>query len=424
MPRRRRDGRLAAATREARIPSVDVLQEVKLGRREDLLGAADVNLLRRADAAGQRLFRELVAKRIAWAAVSEVRRLIAVDLVAVSLPAPGCDHPQPCRLVQCLDSLELKAVVGNRAARLPGMVLAHGAGVGGRVLATGRPFSVADYSQAPFEPELVELTAHEEGIGALLAVPISFAGVVRGVLHVGLRHTGGFGPGAAEALSRLATYAGAALAAAGDRARVEELARLRERRRLVRALHDDLGQHLFGVGVQARRARESAATGHPDLISHLHQLERRVAEAEAVLRTTMNSLAPVQAPGGTLTVMLSEDVAAFQQRTGLPSHLIVLGEPAPVDSGGAELLARVAREGLRNVERHAHASEVVVTLRVDGASAELTVQDDGIGCRGGEGSGRLGLSTLREEVARQGGELRLVGNDDPGATLRAWLPVV
>jgi len=71
-----------------------------------------------------------------------------------------------------------------------------------------------------------------------------------------------------------------------------------------------------------------------------------------------------------------------------------------------------------------HASEVVVTLRVDGASAELTVQDDGIGCRGGEGSGRLGLSTLREEVARQGGELRLVGNDDPGATLRAWLPVV
>ncbi len=323
-----------------------------------------MNLLRRADAAGQRLFRELVAKRIAWAAVSEVRRLIAVDLVAVSLPAPGCDHPQPCRMVQCLDSLELKAVVGNRAARLPGMVLAHGAGVGGRVLATGRPFSVADYSQAPFEPELVELTAHEEGIGALLAVPISFAGVVRGVLHAGLRHTGGFGPGAAEALSRLATYAGAALAAAGDRARVEELARLRERRRLVRALHDDLGQHLFGVGVQARRARESAATGHPDLISHLHQLERRVAEAEAVLRTTMNSLAPVQAPGSTLTVMLSEDVAAFQQRTGLPSHLIVLGEPAPVDSGGAELLARVAREGLRNVERHAHASEVVVTLRV------------------------------------------------------------
>src|SRR5688572_29811942 len=38
--------------------------------------AADINLLRRADAAGQRLFRQLVVSRIAWATVSETSRLI------------------------------------------------------------------------------------------------------------------------------------------------------------------------------------------------------------------------------------------------------------------------------------------------------------------------------------------------------------
>ncbi len=401
----------------------DILQEMEIGQPPEPLSAAGANLLRRADAAGQRLFKELVAKRIAWATVTEVSRLIAVDVVAVSLPAPGCDHPPPCLLVGCFDHLAVKAIVGNRASRLPGLVFSPGAGAGGRVLQTGRPYSVSQYLEAPFDPMLIEVAAREEGIGALLAVPISFAGTVRGVLHTGLRREGSFSRETVEALSRVATYAGAALAAAGDRARVEELARLRERRRLVRALHDDLGQHLFGVGVQARRARESAATGHPDLLSHLHELERQVIAASSALRTTLNALAPVQTPGSTLAVMLSEDVTAFEQRTGIPSHLIVLGEPAPVDDDCVELLARVAREGLRNVERHARASEIVVTLRVDAASAELTVQDDGRGCRTGPSVGRLGLTTLRGEVARLRGELRLTSNDDPGATLRVWLPV-
>lgn len=402
--------------------AISAVEEVKLGRSHAPLSAADVNLLRRADAAGQRLFRELVSNRIAWGTVTEVSRLIAVDVVAVSLPTPGCEHPRPCRQPRCLDCLEVKAVLGNRAARLPGLVLTQGAGVGGRALKTGRAFSVSDYLEAPFDPGLIDLIAREEGIATLLAVPISFGGVVRGVLHAGLRRVGGFGPGVAEALSRVATYAGAALAAAADRARVEELARLRERRRLARALHDDLGQQLFGVGVQARRTRASAATGHPDLMSHLHELERQVVRASSTLRATMNGLAPQQAAGSTLAVVLSEDIAAFQQRTGLPAHLIVLDEPAPVQASIEDLLGRVAREGLRNVERHAQATEVVVTLRVDAAAAELTVQDDGVGCRGGIRRGRLGLASLRQEIARLGGQVRLTSNDDVGATLRVSVP--
>ena len=402
---------------------MSVVQEVKLGRSMEPPTAAHEVGLRRADAAGQRLFRELVASRIAWAAVSEVSRLVAVDVVAVSLVTPGCEHPAPCPRERCADHLAVRAVLGNRGRRLPGLVLAPGAGVGGRVLETGRVFSTSDYRRAPFDADLIDLTAREEGIASLVVVPISFAGVVRGALHAGLRAPGGFGAGTAEALLRVATYAGAALAAAADRARVEELARVRERRRLARALHDDLGQHLFGVGMQARRARESAITGHPDLLTHLHELERQVVKASGVLRATMNDLAPQHTQSGSLAVMLSEDVAAFGHRTGLPAHLIVLDDPGPVDPDLADLLLRVAREGLRNVERHADASEVVVTLRVGAATAELTVQDDGVGCRGPVlPEGGRGLRGLREEVARLCGELRLAANEDVGATLRVCLP--
>ncbi len=111
--------------------------------------AADINLLRRADAAGQRLFRELVVSRIAWSTVSEASRLIAVDVVAFSLRAPGCAHPPPCNLHHCLSRLEMKAVLGNRGPRLPGLKLASGGGVGGRVLATGKPVEVPTYGLGP-----------------------------------------------------------------------------------------------------------------------------------------------------------------------------------------------------------------------------------------------------------------------------------
>ncbi len=389
--------------------------------------ASELNLMRRADAAGQRLFRELVVSRIAWSAVSEASRLIAVDVVAFSLRAPGCAHPQPCNLHHCLDRLEMKAVLGNRGPRLPGLKLSSGGGVGGRVLATGKPVEVPTYGLAPFDPDLVQLVAGEEGIRALAGVPVSFGGEVRGVLHVALRREGGFSPATIEALTRLCTYAGAALAAARDRARVEEVAALRERRRLARALHDEFGQRMFGIGVTAQLARASARAGRPDLLSHLAGLEQQVAGASAALRSTLRSLDRPAAPAGAVVVKLREDVAAFASRSGVPAHLLVIGEPTAIDPTREDLLVRAAREGLRNVERHAEALEVVVTLAFEGERVELIVQDDGVGAVAGgadapAGNG-LGLGMVREELARFGGDVRLARGEDHGCTLRARLPL-
>ena len=392
----------------------------------DAVRASELNLMRRADAAGQRLFRELVVSRIAWSAVSEASRLIAVDVVAFSLRVPSCSHPQPCNLLHCLDRLEMKAVLGNRGPRLPGLRLSSGGGVGGRVLETGKPVEVPTYGLAPFDRDLVDLVAGEEGIGALAGVPVSFGGEVRGVLHVALRREGEFSASAIEALSRLCTYAGAALAAARDRARVEEVAALRERRRLARALHDEFGQRMFGIGMTAQLARASASAGRPDLLSHLAGLERQIAGASAALRSTLRSLDRPSAPVGAVVVKLREDAASFTARSGVPAHLLVLGEPAPLDEAREDLLVRTAREGLRNVERHAEALEVVVTLAFEDGRVELVIQDDGVGAgapapeaAGGNG---LGLGMLREEISRLGGEVRLARGEDHGCTLRARLP--
>lgn len=385
--------------------------------------AADVNLLRRADAAGKRLFRELVASRIAWTTVSEVSRLIAVDVVGFSMPAGACDHPAPCRMEICLDHLQMRAMLGNRTAALPSLSLAAGEGLGGRVLAGAGALSVDDYRTATASPRLAAMVCDREGLGAMAAVPVTFGGAVRAVLHVGRRHRTPFTAGLIEALSHVATYAGAALAAAGDRARLEEVATMRERRRLTRALHDDFAQRLFGIAAGVRVARERATTGHPELITQLLALEQEVTTATSALRSTMRALDTPATPAGALAVTLREDVSSFERRTAIPAHLIVLGESPPIDAERTDVLVRACREGLRNVERHAAAAEVVVTLCIDAASAEVVVQDDGTGPGERTAGSRLGLSGLREELERLGGGLRLSHNDDLGSSLRLWLPL-
>ena len=413
--------RLSVSPESAPMP-VTMLDEVNAGVAHAPLSAANHNLLRRADAAGQRLFRELLTAHIPWAIATEVRRLIAVDVVAVSVLAAGCHHPQPCAIDHCLDSLEMKAVLGNRSPRLPGLILSSGAGVGGHALRSGRTMYTPEYASSAVDQDLVSVAADDEGIVSLLAVPISFAGVVRAMLHVGWRHSSPVDHGVAEALSRVATYAGAAFAVASDRVRVEEAARMRERRRLVRALHDDLGQHMFTLGIQTRRSRESASRGDPELLSHLYDLESQVVRTSAALRRTMTDLVPVQPSEGSLEAALHDDVTGFERRTGTTAHLLVLNDLATVEPAVASLLTRVASEGLRNVERHAQASEVVVSLRSTDEAAELTVQDDGVGVHGRLDEGHLGLERLTQDVVLRGGEIRLTSNDDGGSTLRVWLP--
>lgn len=383
--------------------------------------AAHDSLMRRADAAGQRLFRELVASRIAWGTVSEISRLVACDVVAFAVRASGCAHPAPCLLHHCQTALRVRAVLGNRGPRLPGLVVAHDAGIGGQVLEEGRPASCEHYPDAVTDPYLRDVVGREEGIAGLTAVPVAFGGEVRAVVYVGTRHAGAPSDAVMEALTRVCTYAGAAMAAARDRARVEEIAAQRERRRLARALHDELGQRLFGIGILANAVLKGATNGRPDLLAQIEGLTREVSGTTAALRTTLKNLDTPPTPGGAVAVMLREDTAAFRERTGLPAHLVVLGDEAPLDGDRADVLVRVVQEGLRNADRHAHAREVVVTLAFDAHGVEAAVHDDGVGLAAGATHG-FGMRTLAEEVARMGGELRLSRGDDTGSTLRARIP--
>jgi signal transduction histidine kinase len=88
-------------------------------------------------------------------------------------------------------------------------------------------------------------------------------------------------------------------------------------------------------------------------------------------------------------------------------------------------LYRVTQEALRNVARHAKASQVRVALARDGADLVLTIADDGRGFDLAEARGRggLGLISLDERVRLARGRLTIDTQPQRGTEIQVVVPL-
>lgn len=192
-------------------------------------------------------------------------------------------------------------------------------------------------------------------------------------------------------------------------AQQEELALLRERTRLARTLHDSVGHALVTVNVKLEAAER------------LYQVDphRGAAELEAtraLVRTTMgeirHSIADLRAPTNdhrdlcAALQRLAED--RNQRAKNLDYHVLCATTETP-PAEIAETLYLIAREALENVERHARASHVTLTLRQDQDSWSLEVLDDGIGIRNADvrKPGHFGIIGMRERIEEQAGHFQI-----------------
>ena len=86
---------------------------------------------------------------------------------------------------------------------------------------------------------------------------------------------------------------------------------------------------------------------------------------------------------------------------------------------------RVVQEALTNVMRHAAASQVNVSLKIEGGDVIIEVRDDGIGIMENQVSGTtsLGLIGIRERVRLLEGDVEISGKPGEGTLVRVILPV-
>jgi len=214
--------------------------------------------------------------------------------------------------------------------------------------------------------------------------------------------------------------------AAADRARLlQESIELtdRERRRIAADLHDGPVQELAGLAMHlsAKAARES----DEDRATSLKDASESVRSSVRTLRSAIVGIYPPNLDAEGLGQALSDLTAR------LPAHgvevSLEMDEPLGYGPAVDRLLFRACQEGLRNVGSHASAKHVDVSVRREGSTAVLVVQDDGTGVVDGESArarqdGHVGLELLRSLVRDAGGDLTLRPADGGGTSLRVEVP--
>jgi signal transduction histidine kinase len=310
--------------------------------------------------------------------------------------------------------------VQTRTDAVDGLIVPPGIGLGGRVIRSGRPEWVPNY---PVSADLSPFTAqaHREGVKGMVAVPIVHAGRVLGVLYGANRDETTYGDSAVKVLESAAQRAADA-AVVEERARHSaEVAVHEERRRLALQLHDTVGAMLFTIGAGVRRLSDCAELD-PALRAQLEAIEQQASEAAAVFRESLHAL-HASPEAVALAVALRADCRSFEERAGVTARLVVLDEIPYLHASRAKALADVVREALLNVEKHARADSVLVSVFCARGGVTVAVSDDGVGLRPGDTDHRgLGLAAQADGLGRVGGYLTVGGNDDGGVTVRAWVP--
>ena len=180
----------------------------------------------------------------------------------------------------------------------------------------------------------------------------------------------------------------------------------KERSAIARELHDELGQVLTALRMEAvwlqSRLEEIEPTGVRRARSMCALIDRTIDD----VRSLAFRLRPGVLDDLGLVDALELYTTDFEKRTGITCLFDSRGIP-PTDDTVATAAYRIAQEALTNVARHADAGHVEVQLAADSGLLTLVVADDGRGFDAdqlGESEG-LGLAGMRERAVLAGGML-------------------
>ena len=189
-----------------------------------------------------------------------------------------------------------------------------------------------------------------------------------------------------------------------------QLARVAERERISRDLHDLLGHTLSVITLKAELAARLIDRDPGRAGAEIREVEQISRAALADVREAVSGMRSRGLPAEIEYARVALKAAGVT--------LNVEGEPPALASAKEAILAMVVREAITNVIRHAQANNCTIAIVADENGETLVeVQDDG---RGGMPIVGAGLDGMRMRLAAAGGRLEVGG--ELGLRLRAWLP--
>jgi PAS domain S-box-containing protein len=200
-----------------------------------------------------------------------------------------------------------------------------------------------------------------------------------------------------------------------------------EKRRFSHELYNELGQCLSVLKLdldwleQTLHAGNKASPG----IERISNMQSLLDNAILRTRAIASDLRPPLLDDFGLLAAVRWIAQAFEKRTGVRCEVDCDTEAIAGGDAVDSVVYRVVQECLLNVERHAHASHVQVSMRTDGRRLEVLVQDDGVGMASGaeHKPGCIGLVAMQERIYTLGGNMDIYSSVKQGSTIHVSLPI-
>ena len=195
-----------------------------------------------------------------------------------------------------------------------------------------------------------------------------------------------------------------------------------ERRAISRELHDEVGQSLSALLMEAGHAAASVPSGAAEVRRHVDSIKRLAEASVQVIRNMTLLLRPSMLDDFGLVPALEWQAREVSKRTGLLVRVTAEESASELPEEHKTCIYRVVQEALHNCARHSQAQRVNVEVHQENSHIFLLVEDDGTGFDALRVRG-LGLAGMAERVNHLGGTFRVHSRPGGGTRLKAEIPL-
>jgi PAS domain S-box-containing protein len=203
-----------------------------------------------------------------------------------------------------------------------------------------------------------------------------------------------------------------------------------EKTRIARELHDELGQALTALKMDASAIAGDLAPEQTELAKRARGMKQLIDQTMASVRRISADMRPVMLDNLGLAPTLEWLTRDIAVRADIPIELFMPDEDLGASGDAATAIFRIVQEALTNVVRHANATCVRVEVTRAGGDVRVRVIDDGRGISDADQrkARSFGLLGMRERAYVLGGAFSIRGQNDKsgkstaGTTVEATIP--
>ena len=297
----------------------------------------------------------------------------------------------------------------------------HSLGIGGTSTATyhGLPPGSHWFRVGAFRPN-GDATGIEASIPVLIVIPIHMR---RDVWAVG-----------AAGLAGAAVLVGRSLSAQRLKRRLDELERAhaveRERSRIARDLHDEIGAGLTEIAMQADAVRsEVQGVASPEATQLTAGICRTAIDLVRSVDAIVWAVNPANDTLDRFAAYLVQSTEQFLDAAGVSMRFDVPASlpSAPLAGADRHRLLMAVREALNNAVKHADAGIVMLSLHLADGRLQIDIEDDGVGFDPKQpltGADHNGLANMRQRMNEIGGTFSITSAAGRGTLVRLTQPFV